>query len=264
MPKAKKKDEASLIGSLADIPEESFAETGVAEVDELLGGGWPRRRITQVYGMPGVGKGYLLTQTLKLNKHKVLYVDAEYALNAERLKADKVDFKLVDHMANSQLEEVANYIVDNVNKYDVIVIDSLAALTPMTIQENEVGTSSIGLAARQIGHFNARLRPELFKSNCAIIGINQVRANMGFGQAESKPAGGFAWNHTIDLSLKLFKTGTPAPTKQVKGVKYTLGHICGVKVDKSRISDFGAETRFLVDYGIEVDGVRLATGEVAD
>lgn len=248
-----KKTEDKLVGTLEDVPAEGFVETGVAEIDELLGGGFPRRRITQVYGMPGVGKGYLLGRTMALNKHRVLYIDAEFALNAARLKASGVKLEKVHHMANSQLEEVANYIVENVNNYDLIIIDSLAALTPMTIAANDVGTSTIGLVARQIGHFNAKLRPKLYTSEAAIVGINQVRANMGFGPAESKPAGGFAWQHTIDLSLKLSKPAANQVIKQVAGVKKQTGHWCTVRVDKSRISDFGGEAKFLVDYGVSND-----------
>jgi recombination protein RecA len=250
---AKKKTETAAVGTLADIPEEGFVETGVAEVDKLLGGGFPRRRITQIYGMPGVGKGYLLTRTMALNKHRVLYIDAEFALNGARTEAMGVDLSKVDHMPNSMLEEVAEYIVANIDKYDLVIIDSLAALTPMTIAQNEVGSSSIGLAARQIGHFNAKLRPKLYKSEAAVIGINQVRANLGFGQAETQAFGGWSWGHTVDLSLKLFKGNANSVSKQVAGDKRQVGHWCSVKVDKSRISEAGAETRFYIDYGVKFD-----------
>lgn len=262
MPKKKTTD--TKIGNLADIPEEGFVETGVAEVDALLGGGFPRRRITQVYGMPGVGKGYLLTQTMKLNKHRILYCDAEFALNAGRLRDNGVDFKLVDHMANSMLEEVAEYIIENIDKYDLVIIDSLAALTPMTIAQNDVGSSTIGLVARQIGHFNAKLRPKLYKSEAAVVGINQVRANMGFGPVETQAFGGWSWGHTVDLSLRLTKGAQNAVYRTVKGEKKQTGHWVTTRVDKSRISDFGAETKFLVDYGVKFENTNVTTGEIED
>lgn len=245
----KKKDE-TVIGTMADMPNEGFVSSGVAEVDELLGGGFPIHRITQVYGMPGVGKGYLMTMAMANPKNKVLYIDAEFALNKDRAKSAGVDLDKVDYVPNSQLEEVAEYILANLNKYNLVIIDSLAALTPMTIAQNEVGTSSIGLAARQIGHFIAKLRPKLYDSKTAIVGINQVRANLGYGAAESKPFGGFAWNHAVDLSLKLSKGAANAVYKTTGGIKKQSGHWCTVKVDKSRIGDFGTETKFLIDYTV--------------
>lgn len=245
----KKKDETA-IGTMADMPSEGFVSTGVAEIDEMLGGGFPRHRITQVYGMPGVGKGYLMTIAMTVPTTKVLYVDAEFAMNRDRAKDAGIDIDAIDFLASSQLEEVAEYILDNLEKYDLIIIDSLAALTPMTIAQNEVGTSTIGLAARQIGHFVAKLRPKLYTSKTAIVGINQVRANMGYGAAESKAFGGFAWNHAIDLSLKLSKGANNAVYKTSGGIKKQTGHWCTVKVDKSRIGDFGTEAKFLIDYTI--------------
>lgn len=244
------KKQESVIGTMEDMPDEGFVSTGVAEVDEMLGGGFPTHRITQVYGMPGVGKGYMLTMTMAQNKHRILYIDAEYALNKERARSAGVDLSKIDYVANSQLEEVAEYILENLEQYDLVIIDSLATLTPMTIAQNEVGSSAIGLAARQVGHFVAKLRPKLFKTNTAVVGINQVRANLGYGGAESKAFGSYAWNHALDLSLKLYKGGNNAVYKQKDGVKRMVGHWCSVKVDKTRIGEFGKEAKFLVDYTI--------------
>lgn len=245
---AKKKQEGSAVSTMEGMPDEGFVPTGVAEVDELLGGGFPMHRITQVYGMPGVGKGYLLTMAMANTANKVLYVDAEYALNKERSRQAGVDLSKVTYYPNSQLEEVAEYIIENLDKYDLVVIDSLAALTPMTIVQNEVGQAAIGLAARQIGHFVAKLRPKLYHSKTAVVGINQVRANLGYGAAESKSFGGWAWSHAIDTSLKLYKGQANAVYRQKDGVKRQAGHWCSVKVEKSRTGEVGKEARFFIDY----------------
>lgn len=248
---AKKKETSNnKVNSMDTMPEEGRISTGVQEVDDLLDGGFPTRRITQIYGQPGVGKGYLLTMTMRQNKHRVLYVDAEYALNKDRVRSAGVDLSKVQYLPDSRLENVAEHVLEHINDYDLIIIDSLAALTPMTIVENEVGSSTIGLVARQIGHFVAKLRPKLYESNTAIVGINQVRANLGYGAAESKPFGGYAWGHAVDLSLKLAKGANNALYRQKDGVKRQVGHYCTVKIDKSRIGDFGKETKFLVDYTI--------------
>lgn len=245
---AKKKANDLEIGTLDDVPEEGFVTTGVEEVDEILGGGFPRRRITQIWGLPGVGKSYLLARSMAASKGKVLYVDTEFALNRARLEEMGINLKDIEYIASSQLEDIAEYIINNIEKYDLVIIDTLAKLTPMTVSTNEVGTNAIGLVARQIGHFEAKLRPKLYKSNAAVIGINQVRANMGFGPAQTQAFGGWAWGHTIDLNLKLYKDANNKIIKTVNGVKREAGHICSVKVEKSRVSTPLATTTFKINY----------------
>lgn len=245
---AKNKANDLEIGTLDDVPEEGFVTTGVEEVDEILGGGFPRRRITQIWGLPGVGKSYLLARSMAASKGKVLYVDTEFALNRARLEEMGINLKDIEYIASSQLEDIAEYIINNIEKYDLVIIDTLAKLTPMTVSTNEVGTNAIGLVARQIGHFEAKLRPKLYKSNAAVIGINQVRANMGFGPAQTQAFGGWAWGHTIDLNLKLYKDANNKIVKTVNGVKREAGHICSVKVEKSRVSTPLATTTFKIIY----------------
>lgn len=197
----KKTDNSTKVGTLNDIPVESFLSTGVPELDEMLGGGFPRKRITQIWGNPGVGKSYILGRCMAELKGRALYVDAEFALNKQRLADMGVDLGKVDYLANSQLEEVAEHVVANIDKYDLVIIDTIAKLTPMTVAANEVGTSAIGLAARQISHFEAKLRPKLYASKAAVVCVNQVRANFGMGPISTQAFGGWAWGHTIDLSL---------------------------------------------------------------
>lgn len=223
---AKKSEEKLKIQKLRDIPPESYLSTGIEELDELIGGGWPRKRISQIAGVPGSGKSYLLAMTMASMKEneKALYVDTEFALNKERLEQLGVDLDRMDYLPSSKLEEVTTFIIDNVNDYDLIVIDTLARLTPMTVLDNDMATPPIALAARMISQFDALLRPKLFNSNCAVVGINQVRANMGYGNAETKAAGGFAWLHAIDLSLKIARKSNK-----------THSHVSTIKIDKSRV-----------------------------
>lgn len=244
----KKTDNSLKVGTLEDIPTESFLSTGVEEVDEILGGGFPRKRITQIWGNPGVGKSHLLASCMAKLNGKILYIDAEYALNKARLVSLGVDLKKVDYIANSQLEEVTEFIVDNINSYDLVIIDTLAKLTPMTVATNDVGVNAIGLVARQISHFEAKLRPRLYASNAAVVGINQVRANFSMGPQTTQAFGGWAWNHTIDLSLKLYKGANNKIYKQVDGVKSEIGHWATIKVDKSKVSLPFVETKFKVLY----------------
>ena len=220
----KQPEEKVKLQKLRDIPPESFLSTGIEELDKMIGGGWPRKRISQVAGVPGSGKSYLLAKTMASMDGKALYVDTEFALNKDRLESLGVDLDKMDYLPSSKLEEVTTFIIDNVQDYDLIVIDTLARLTPMSVLENDMGTPPIALAARMISQFDALLRPKLFKSNCAVVGINQVRANMGYGQAETKAAGGFAWLHAIDLSLKIARKSNK-----------THSHMATIKIDKSRV-----------------------------
>lgn len=243
MPKPKDKLQ---LRKLRDVPAESFISTGIDEVDGLLGGGFPRRRITQVWGAPSSGKSYMLAKCLSKLDGKALYVDAEFALNRDRLAGMGVDIDKYDYLPSSQLEEVATFILGNIADYDLIIIDTLAKLTPMTVTANDMSTPPIAIAARMIGQFEAKLRPKLFQSDTAIVGINQARANLGYGQAESKPAGGWSWAHTIDISLKLARTSYI--TKTVNGEKVGIGQVTSVKVDKSRVSAPATQVKFKIMY----------------
>lgn len=236
----KKVEEKKIMKKLRDIPAEAFLPTGIPELDAMIGGGWPRKRISQIWGVPGVGKSYILGRTLaELCKTggKALYIDSEYALNQTRLAEMGVDVDAIEYWPTSRLEEVADYVIANVGSYDLIVIDTLVKLTPTVFLENDVSQNTIGLTARLIGKFEANLRPALFESNCAIVGINQARANLGYGQAESKAAGGYSWAHTVDLSLKVARTSNK-----------TNSHMSKVKVDKSRVSRPYQEIDIEINY----------------
>lgn len=194
------------------------------------------------------GKSHLLAKCMATLDGKVLYIDSEFALNKDRLKALGVDLDKVHYLANSQLEKVTEHILEHLNEYDLIIIDTLAKLTPMTIEENEVGANAIGLFARQVSHFEAKLRPKLYASETAIVAISQARANFGMGMVETKPSSTFAWKHTIDLSLKLSKGANNKLYKQSEGVRREVGHIVTVKLEKNKMGPPGQVATFELFY----------------
>jgi RecA/RadA recombinase len=117
----------------------------------------------------------------------------------------------------------------------------------MTVEGQEVGENAIGLFARQVKHFEAKLKPRLARSKTAMVVINQARA--GFGpMAPAKPQGGFAWEHAIDLRIKLWKNQGSAIEKQKDGIKNRVGHWCTATVEKSRITPPFLKTKFEVFY----------------
>jgi len=243
---AKKNKEDVLVSKLSAVGEVQYISTGVDELDEMLTG-WARGRLTELWGNPGVGKSYLLAKTMAALDGKCLYVDAEFALYKPRLEELGVDLNKVDLVQDGRLEKVSEFVIEAVDKYDLIIIDSLAKFIPMTVSDQEVGENAIGLFARQVKHFEAKLKPRLASSKCAMVVINQARAGLGVMQP-SKPQGGFAWEHAIDIRVKLSKGQNNQITKQEAGVKRRVGHWCTAEVQKSRLGKPGVTTRFQVVY----------------
>lgn len=243
-----KKEELVVVEGLDTLGVVEYMTTGIEELDALIHG-FARGRITEVWGNPGVGKSYLLARAMASlgDKEKALYVDAEYSLVKDRLVSLGVDTKKIDYVQDGRLEEVTERIIGAVGKYDLIILDSLAKLIPMTVTENEVGTNAIGLFARQVKHFEAKLKPVLAKSKTAFVVINQARAGMGVMQP-SKPQGGFAWEHAIDIRIKLSKGLQNKIYKTSGGEKKQVGHWVTATVEKSRLTQPFIQTKFKVEY----------------
>lgn len=234
------------VGKLEDLKPIEYISSGVKEIDELVGG-FARGRLTELWGNPGIGKSYLLARCMAALDGKVLYIDTEFALNKERLEQLGVDVMKIDYIANAQLEAVTEQIIAKLGEYDLIILDTLAKLVPMTVADNKVGENALGLYARQIKHFEAKMRPLLHNSKTAFVVINQARAGFGM-MSPAKPMGGYAWEHSVDVRLKLSKGAQNAITKQEAGVKRQVAHWCTVVVEKSRLTPPKLSTKFRVEY----------------
>lgn len=230
------------IVSLDKKADEVFVSSGIAELDSLVGG-FPRSRITELWGKESVGKTFLAMKLMaNLSKgHKVLFIDSEYSLNKDRVVAVGADPANVDYVADSRLEAVCELLVEKVasNTYDVIILDSLALLTPMAVSDSEVGENNIGLFSRQIKHWIVKFRPQLAKSKTAFIVINQYREAIGL-YTTLKPPGGTAWFHSCDLRLYL-QSGSA--DKIVKD-KEQIGQWTHVTVKKNKLGKPGGTTKF--------------------
>lgn len=209
--------------------------------------GWPRGRITEVWGNPGVGKSYLLARTMAANPGTTLYCDAEFSLVKQRLVDLGVDISKVEYLQDGRLENVTERILEAVGRFDLIILDSLAKLIPMTVEEQRVGENAIGLFARQVKHFEAKLKPKLAVSQTAFVVTNQARAGMGF-MSPARPQGGYAWEHSIDIRLKLSKGANNKVHKQVDGQKVHTGHWVTATIEKSRLTPPYLQTKFLLNY----------------
>lgn len=240
-----KKEVEQKVGTLADKRDESYIATGIEGLDTLLGGGIPRGRIVEFWGPPAVGKTHLATLLMaSLSKdHKVLYVDSEFGLNKERVKALGADPANIGYIADSRLENVAEALVSAVGKYDVILLDSLAQLTPMAVANAEVGERSIGLFALLIKHWVLKFRPLLANSKTAFVVLNQYRPPIGL-YATEQPPGGMAFVHACDIRIKLT---TNSSDKIVKGTEL-IGHYVNLTVKKNRLGPPGGTTKIKVEY----------------
>jgi recombination protein RecA len=172
-----------------------------------------------------------------------LLVDAEFSFNKQRAVDMGVNTKNVDYIADANLERVSELLIASVGKYDLIILDSLAYLTPLTVDVNQVGETSIGLFARLVKHWIVKFRPRLGISKTAFIAINQYRAPVGM-YAKLESPGGKAWQHAVDLKLYLT---TGSADKIVKN-SAQIGHWLKVRVVKSKVSKPFFETKIKILY----------------
>lgn len=234
------------ISKLSDKKDESFIPSGIKEIDELIGGGFARGRITELSGNEGVGKTHIASVLMaNLSKNqKVLFFDAEFSLNGARTASLGANNANIAYIADSRLEKVCEALIKAVGKYDVLILDSLASLIPMTIENQEIGESSnIGLYARLIKQFVMKFRPQLGRSKTAFVAINQMRKPIGMYARVDLP-GGLAWAHSCDVRLRL---STGKVDKVIKSGKQTA-HYVNVEVTKSKVSQPYQTTKFLLTY----------------
>ena len=240
-----KKTEQPKISSLSDKADERFIPTGIKELDEILGGGVYRGRITELWGAEGIGKTHVATKLLaNLSKDQnVLYIDSEFALNKERVKELGADPDHINYVAHAHLEEVCELMIREVGNYDVIILDSLPALTPLVIDTEAVGGNTIAIFARLIKHWIVKFRPRLGTSKTAFVAINQYRPSIGL-YAKIEPPGGMVWRHAVDVRVYL----TSNSGDKVEKAGQRTGHYVHAELRKNKLGRPFQKTKFLVEY----------------
>jgi len=195
--------------------------TGVEVIDKALGiGGFPRGRVSEVFGKEGSGKTTLCLHVIA-QAHKMgldcAFVDMEHAISFKRMKELGVDTnKLLFSQPNSG-EEALNLVEMMVrsNKFAVIVIDSVAALIPQVEVEKDMGDSVMGVHARLMSQAMRKLTAPVGKSKTAVIFINQTRSKIGvmFGNPEVT-TGGVALKFYSSLRIRMSYTGKVLQNKK--------------------------------------------------